>query len=143
VIGTASARHHELLRQFGVIPVEYGPGLLDRVRAAAPQGVDAALDLVGTDEAVDSSLALVADRARIASIAAFGRSGEGFRLLGGGPGADPGDEIRSAARLRLLEAVTAGRLEVVVAASYPLAAAADAHRAITGAHAAGKIILVP
>ena len=52
-----------------------------------PSGVDAAIDTVGTDEAVDVSLELVADRQRIATIAAFGRApAEGIKLLGGGPG---------------------------------------------------------
>jgi NADPH:quinone reductase-like Zn-dependent oxidoreductase len=86
VIGTAPPAAHDLLREFGVVPVVYGPGLADRVRAAAPDGVTAALDLVGTDEAVDVSLELVADRRRIVTIAAFGRAADaGIVLLGGGP----------------------------------------------------------
>src|SRR5262249_6418123 len=91
VIATASPGHHDLIRGLGATPVAHGPGLADRVRAVAPGRVDAALDLVGTDEAVDVSLELVADRARIATIAAFGRAGQaGIKALGGGPGADPG-----------------------------------------------------
>ena len=35
----------------------YGPGLLERVRALAPDGVDAAIDGVGTPEAFDVSRA--------------------------------------------------------------------------------------
>ena len=50
-------------------PVAYGDGLADRVRAIGR--VDAALDLVGTDEALDTSVELVADRGRIATIAGF------------------------------------------------------------------------
>ncbi|MDR2983514.1 MAG: NADP-dependent oxidoreductase, partial [Nocardiopsaceae bacterium] len=45
VVATASERHHDRLREFGAAPVTYGPGLADRVRAAAPDGVTAALDL--------------------------------------------------------------------------------------------------
>ncbi|MEO9223298.1 MAG: NADP-dependent oxidoreductase, partial [Mycobacteriaceae bacterium] len=71
VIGTASAGRHQFLRGWGVQPVEYGRGLAERVREIAPGGVDAAIDLVGTDEAIDVSLELVADRQRIATIAAF------------------------------------------------------------------------
>ena len=48
----------------------YGSGLAERIRALAPHGVDAAIDTVGTDEAIGTSLALVADRDRIATIAA-------------------------------------------------------------------------
>jgi NADPH:quinone reductase-like Zn-dependent oxidoreductase len=58
VIATASERNHELLRGFGVTPVSYGPGLLERVRDAAPNGVSAAVDFVGTDEALDTSVEL-------------------------------------------------------------------------------------
>ncbi|WBO63194.1 quinone oxidoreductase family protein [Streptomyces camelliae] len=144
VLGTASPAKHEVLRELGAIPVAYGPGLADRVRAAAPAGVQAAADLVGTDEAVDVSVELVADRSRIATIAAFERgAGAGIKLLGGGPGADPGAEIRAAARLRLTEAAAAGRLRVLIAGSHPLREAAAAHRRIMAGHTTGKIVLVP
>jgi NADPH2:quinone reductase len=144
VVGTAAPANHDRLRGFGAVPVAYGAGLSDRVRAVAPGGIDAALDLVGTDEAVDVSLELVTDRNRIATIAAFGRApGLGIKLLGGGPGADPGTEIRDAARLALTEAVAAGRLRVVVARAYPLAEVAAAHREIAAGHTTGKIVLVP
>ncbi|CAN5333371.1 NADP-dependent oxidoreductase [soil metagenome] len=73
VIGTASPRNHDFVRSLGGEPVEYGPGLLERVRALAPDGVDAAFDLVGSDEALDVSLAVVADPTRVATIVAFGR----------------------------------------------------------------------
>ena len=103
VVATASPAHHALLRELGAVPVSYGYGLIDRVRAAAPQGIDAAVDTVGADEAVDVSLELVADRARIVTIAAFGRGLPlGIKVVGGAPGADPGTEIRMAARLDLV-----------------------------------------
>ena len=87
VIATASPARHEFLRELGAAPVSYGAGLADRVRELAPDGVQVALDLVGTDEAVDTSLELVTDRARIATIAAFGRGlAEGIKVLGGAPG---------------------------------------------------------
>jgi NADPH2:quinone reductase len=53
VIATASERNHEFLRSLGAEPVAYGPGVLDRVRALAPDGVDVAIDGIGTDEAVE------------------------------------------------------------------------------------------
>ncbi|WP_316781181.1 quinone oxidoreductase family protein [Streptomyces sasae] len=144
VLATASPAKHDLLRDLGAIPVAYGPGLAGRVRAAAPDGVDAAADLVGTDEAVDVSSELVADRARIATIAAFQRGARaGIKLLGGGPGADPGTDIRAAARLQLTEAAGTGRLRVLVAGSFPLREAAAAHHQIMTGHTTGKIVLVP
>jgi NADPH:quinone reductase len=144
VIATASEPHHDLLRRFGASPVTYDQGLADRVRTAAPAGITTALDLIGTDEAVDVSLALVPDRARIATIAAFGRAGKaGIKALGGAPGADPGTEIRMAARPELARLAGDGQIEVIVAATFPLANAADAHRAIMIGHTSGKIALVP
>ena len=48
---------------------------------------DAALDLVGTDEALDTSVDLVADRTRIATIVGFGRAAElGIAALSGADG---------------------------------------------------------
>ena len=144
VLGTASASHHDRLRGYGVTPLVYGAGLADRVRAAAPDGVDVALDTIGTDEAVDVSLELVPDRHRIATVAAFGRAGEaGIQLLGNGPGADPGRDIRDRARLVLTDLAGQGRLQVVVASRFPLSEVADAHRLVQGGHAGGKVVLVP
>ena len=144
VIGTARPDRHEDLRGYGVVPVAYGEGLADRVRELAPDGVDVALDTVGTDEAVEVSLELVADRQRIATIAAFGRAADdGIQLLGGGPGADPGTEIRDRGRLVLVDRVEQGRLRVVVARSFPLEQAAEAVALVAGGHAGGKVVLVP
>ncbi len=144
VIATASPARHELLRSLGADPVAYGDGLLERVQALAPDGVDAAIDTVGTDEALDTSVALVADRARIATIAAFARGGElGLKLLGGGPGADPGTQIRDAARATLVQLVSERRLVVPIAATYPLDDVQAAHRAVATGHAPGKIVLIP
>jgi NADPH:quinone reductase len=143
VVATASPGHHDFLRELGAVPVTYGPGLADRVRAAAPGGVDAALDLVGTDEAVDVSLELVADRDRIATIAAFARGfAEGLRVLGGAPGADRGTQIRDAARLELARMAQDGSLRVFVSQTFPLADAAGAHRASQAGHTTGKIALI-
>ncbi len=144
VIGTVGGDGADLVRRLGAEPVRYGDGLAGRVRELAPDGVAAALDLVGTDQAVDVSLELVADRQRIATIAAFDRAGsEGIRALGSGPGADPGTELRDAARPELAEAAGADRLEVVVAATFPLEEVAAAHRQGMAGHTHGKLVLVP
>ncbi|WP_282779645.1 zinc-binding dehydrogenase, partial [Nocardia sp. CC201C] len=101
-------------------------------------------DTVGTDEAVDVSLALVADRARIATIVAFARVAEtGIKALGGGPGADPGTEIRAGAWRELLELLGADTLGLVVAATYPLTEVAAAHEFVIAGHAGGKVVLLP
>jgi NADPH2:quinone reductase len=144
VIGTASPRRHSFLRELGAIPVAYGPGLADRVREQAPGTVNAALDLVGTDEAIDVSLELIPDRTRIVTIAAFGRAGQvGIKAAGGAPGADPGTEIRTAARVELAKLAAQGSLRVFVSQTFPLTEAGDAHRAISAGHTEGKIALIP
>jgi NADPH:quinone reductase len=144
VVATALPARHDFLRQLGAIPVEYGSGLMDRAGAAAPDGVDAALDLAGTDEALDVSFVLVPDRTRIATIVSFERGLKtGIRVLGGAPGADPGTEIRDAARLELARLAQDGKLRVFVSQSFPLAEVSQAHRSIMGGHTQGKIALIP
>ena len=144
VIGTAGESGRALVRDFGAEPVAYGTGLEERVRALAPGGVDAAVDCAGGDEALNTSLALVADRGRIVTIVASRRAFDsGIKVIGGAPGADPGTEIRTAARLELARLASDGKLRVVVAAAYPLAEAAAAHRALATGHTHGKIVLVP
>lgn len=144
VIATAAERNHDLLRALGAIPVTYGPGLLDRVRAAAPDGVTAAVDCAGTDEALDTSLELVGDPKRIASIVGTDRRATaGIKILGYGPGQDGGAEIRSAARADLATSAGKGELQVVINNVYPLTETSKAHHdGITG-HAPGKLVLIP
>ncbi|HEY0812026.1 MAG TPA: NADP-dependent oxidoreductase [Pseudonocardia sp.] len=142
VIGTAAPARHEQLRGWGAEPVAYGPGLADRVRALGP--VTAAIDTVGTEEAIAVSLELVADQARIATIAGQGRvAGTGILKLGGGPGADPGTEIRSHAWEELVPLAAKGELDLVIARTFTLTEAADAHRFVLEGHAGGKVILLP
>ena len=146
VVGTASQRHHESLRARGIIPVAYGEGLLERVREAAPNGIDGAFDCVGTEEAIDVSLALVAHPRLVVTITAWQRLADGIAGIGmrpRGPRADQGIEIRDAARLRLTALVDDGKLEVVVAKTFPLNQAVEATRLLAGEHAGGKVVLLP
>jgi len=143
VVATASERNQTLLREVGAVPVTYGPGLLDRVKQAAPSGVNAAIDAVGTDEAIDVSLALVPEPSRIVSIAAFHRADTGIMLIGNGPGADPGTEIRANAWRQLLPLAASGKLTLLPAKTYPLTEAAQAHTVLSQGHPNGKLALVP
>lgn len=139
VIATASPARHDQLREYGAQPVAYGDGLADRVRAIG--AVDAALDLVGTDEALDTSVELVADRGRIATIAGFARApGLGIAVL---TGADGGQEIRDASRAEVIRLAADGKLDVTVDKVFALADAAEAHRYLQTGHARGKVVLVP
>ncbi len=144
IIGTASEKDFQTLREHGATPVRYGDGLEERVRALAPGGIDAAIDVIGTDEAIDVSLALVEDRSRIATIVAFARARQsGFQALGGSPGQDEvGRMIRDNARLRLTALVEAGAFSNKVTRTVPLADAARAHEMLDKKEG-GRIVLVP
>jgi NADPH:quinone reductase-like Zn-dependent oxidoreductase len=146
VIATASSWHHDDLKELGATPVEYGEGLLERVHEAArlTGPVTVAIDAVGTDEALDTSVAVVADRQRIATIAGMARAADlGIKALGGGVGADPGTAVREAARAQLAELAADGALDVRVAKTYPLSDVAQAHRDGIAGHTAGKLVLIP
>jgi NADPH:quinone reductase len=141
VIGTASAANFDFVRRFGGTPVEYGPGLLDRVRDAAPQGIAAALDTVGSDEAGDVSLALVADRKRVVTIAAAPRAkADGYIFVGASnPESGP---FRAQARSRILKLAADGHLVVPMAQTFGFADAPAALAALTSPHPPGKLALI-
>lgn len=141
-IGTASERNFDTVRRFGGIPVAYGDGLAGRVRDAAPEGVAAALDTVGTDEAVEVSLELVADRRRIVTIAAFGRAErDGIRVIGGMM--PESAAFRDKARAGLAQLAAEGGLVVPVARTFPFGDAPAALELLSSGHPGGKLALVP
>jgi enoyl reductase len=133
VIGTASERNHDYLRSLGAQPVTYGAGLADRVRRLAPSGVDAVLDAIGDEEAIESSLVLAKDRDRIGTLAREDVDRFGIRRLRG---------TRSAAILgELANQVATGALRLPVWRTFPLVDAADAHREVETGHVRGKVVL--
>lgn len=147
VIATASPARHEQLRELGAIPLAYGEGLLDRVREAAPGGVTVVLDCAGTDEAIDTSLALVEDRERIATIVRGPDAASfGIRAFSGGSPV-PLDEQELAWRAEALPAtialIASGDFTVELGPELPLTEAAQAHELVESHAADGKIILVP
>jgi NADPH:quinone reductase len=141
VIATASERNHDYLRSLGAEPLTYGEGLGERVRALAPDGVDAAIDTAGTDEAIDVSLDLVRDPRRVVSLAAHQRRDDGIVLIGGG--GDPGTEIRDAARPEVARLLATGELTLPIQATYSLEDTAEAHRAGLTRHTRGKLVVLP
>ena len=141
VIGTAAKADFEAVARFGGVPVEYGPGLEERVRAATPGPVRAALDTVGTDEAIDVSLAVVADRNRVVTIAAAARAkSDGLQWIGGSnPKSGP---YRASQRSRLLEMAGKGDITVPIAMTFAMDDAPAAVAALMGPHPYGKLALV-
>jgi len=144
VLGTALPGDHDVLRELGVEPFDFREDVQTWVSQQAPDGVDAVLDAVGAPPVLDLSLAVARHQDRIATLIPSPAAAErGITQLGFGEGADPGTELRAAARHELVRGAEEGWLRVVVAETFPLVEAAAAHRAMVGAHGAGKIVLVP
>ncbi|WP_017570694.1 NADP-dependent oxidoreductase [Nocardiopsis halotolerans] len=133
VVGSASERNHDHLREIGAVPVLYGEGLAERVRAVAPRGVDAALDSFD-DDSLRQAVGIVGDPRRVVSMV----SHETARELGLPEPAGP----RSAARLaEMVDLYERGLIRVHVRRAVPLADAALAHRELDTGHGRGKIVL--
>lgn len=136
VIGLASERQHAWLTDHGVIPVSYGAGVADRIRAAAGH-VDAFIDLVG-DDYVELALELGVAPARIDTIVNFGAVQEhGVKAEGNAAGASP------AVLAELAGLIAAGQLEVPIAGTFPLAEVRAAYSELAAGHIRGKIVLLP
>ncbi|MQS14978.1 NADP-dependent oxidoreductase [Streptomyces kaniharaensis] len=139
VIGTASEGNHAHLRELGAIPVAYGDGLAERVRAVAPGGVDRALDAAGQGGVLPLSVELTGSADRVLTIADFAGAAEhGIRFSGG---AEAGESYNGRAYESALALHAAGALRLPLHRVLPLAEAAEAHRASEHGHLRGKIVL--
>ncbi|MET9377662.1 NADP-dependent oxidoreductase [Streptomyces sp. NPDC002992] len=139
VIGTASEANHGYLRELGAIPVTYGDGLADRVRAAAPGGVDAVFDAAGHDT-LPVSIELVAGRKdRIVTIAATDAAEHGIVFSG----VTAAPEVVREGLTTQLGLMTEGRLSIRLAETLPLKEAARAQELSESGHVRGKLILLP
>lgn len=147
VIATASPARHDQLRELGATPVAYGDGLLERVREAAPDGVTVALDCAGTDEAIEASLELVADRDRIATIVRGPDAASfGIRAFSGGspePLTEQELAWRAEAMGATVELLATGDFVIELGPELPLTEAAQAHELMESGAASGKIVLIP
>ncbi|WP_225838372.1 NADP-dependent oxidoreductase [Streptomyces sp. NK08204] len=132
VIGTASERNHDFVRQLGGEPVTYGEGLAERVRGLAPEGVDAVFDTVG-GEALSISAELLASEGRLVSIADPDVVGYGGRYCFVRPDAE---DLR-----HLSELAEQGVVSVHVQQTFPLDRTADAHRVNQEGRTRGKIVV--
>ena len=134
VIGTASAAKKDLVESLGARHVAPGPGVTDRVRAIAPDGVDAIFDLVG-GAALQEIAGVLQDRSKLVS----GGDAQTATELGGSPVARARNRavLDTVARL-----VVDGVLTPLVTATFPLERAADALRDVEAGHAQGKIVIL-
>jgi len=136
VIGTASPANHEYLRSLGAEPVPYGEGLVERVHALAPKGVDLALDVAGSG-VLPELVELAGGPEHVVTIADFsGARDHGVRFSSG----DAGRALHALAEIG--ELVEAGRFSLPVARTFPLTGVAEAHRASESGHVRGKLVLL-
>lgn len=137
VIGLASRPHHGWLRDHGVVPVSYGDGVADRIRAAAGGRVDAFVDTFGHGY-VDLAIELGVAPERIDTLLDWAAAERyGVRTDGNMVGARP--EVLA----ELAGLIAAGRLDLPIAATYPLDEVRDAFRVLEERHTLGKIVLLP
>lgn len=136
VVGLAGPANHDWLRSRGVIPVTYGDGAADRIRAAAPHAPNAFIDTYGEDyvELALNDLGIPADRVdtivRFDAVEKYGVKAEGNAV-----GAS------AAVLAELAGLIAVGELEIPIAAAYPLAQVRDAYAELAKGHIRGKIVL--
>jgi NADPH:quinone reductase-like Zn-dependent oxidoreductase len=134
VIGTASERNHDYLRELGATPVTYGDGLVERVRQVAPDGVTASVDYIGAEKAFAASAELVRDASRITSnVDPQAVSDVGGRYSFVRP--------QAADLAELSRQVEAGAIRIEIQQVFPLSDAAKAHEVSQGGHVRGKLVL--
>jgi NADPH:quinone reductase-like Zn-dependent oxidoreductase len=137
VIGLASPDHHDWLREKGVTPVAYGEGTLQRIIEATPDGIDAFIDLFGP-EYIDLAVQLDVPPEKIETIISWERAQEVGAKTEGSRDASSAEILAEMAEL-----VAAGKIEVPIAATYPLDEVREAFEQLEARHTLGKIVLVP
>jgi NADPH:quinone reductase-like Zn-dependent oxidoreductase len=133
VVGTASAAKKDFVTGLLVTHVEYGPGVADRIRAAAPQGIDGIYDQVG-GQALDDVAPLLADRSKLVSA---GDRATVARLGGAFVARARNQEVLDT----VVQLVLSGALNPYVTDVFPLDAAAQALRKVEEGHGQGKVVI--
>jgi NADPH:quinone reductase-like Zn-dependent oxidoreductase len=135
VIGTASERNHDLLRELGAEPTTYGEGLVDRVRALG--GADLAFDVVGSG-VIPELLEITGSPENVITIADPAAGEHGVRVSGDAMDGRYAQALEEAARL-----YEEGRFRLPVERAYRFSEAAEAQRASESGHVRGKLVLIP
>jgi len=135
VIASASQANHDYLRELGATPVRYGPGLGERVLAAAGGQVDAVFDVAGKTP-VEELISLVPRPPQVLSIANFAAAQAGARVSGGGADSHPMEAMTLVADL------LAQNKLVIKIQTFPFERAAEAYRISQSGHVRGKLVLV-
>jgi len=139
VLGIAGPSNDDWLTAHGVVPVNYGDGLADRLRDAAPNGqIDAFLDFFGGGYVELAVTELGIDPQRVDTIIDFPAIERfGVKFEGNADAAD------AKVLAELADLIAAGELELPVAQVYPLDQVKDAFRRLEQRHTRGKIVLRP
>ncbi|HEY0238265.1 MAG TPA: NADP-dependent oxidoreductase [Friedmanniella sp.] len=137
VIASASEDNQGYLREIRAIPVVYGDGVVDRVRAAVPGGVDAVADVAGKTP-VAELFALAPSHDKVISIANFDLAAEGGIVTGGNPAEQhPVEALAQGAELLRENKI------VIKVQTFPLDRAAEAYGTSLSGHVRGKLVLLP
>ncbi len=136
-IGLASEPHHAWLARQGAIPVPYGEGVGERVRAAADGTIDAFIDTFGALY-VELALELGVPGERINTIIDFPGAAKHGTKADGSAATARADVLGDLAAL-----IAAGELEIPIARVYPLDEVLDTFRELKRGHTTGKIVLRP
>lgn len=134
VIASAGEANQGYLTEIRALPVRYGDGLAERVRAVAPGGVDAVFDVAG--KTPPTTLAsMVADPAQVVTISQFDVGDSGIRVS-----TEVGDRVAALAEAaRLLQSNGL----VVKVQTFPLERAREAVEISESGHVRGKLVLLP
>jgi NADPH:quinone reductase-like Zn-dependent oxidoreductase len=136
VIASAGEQNQDYLREIRAIPVLYGEGMADRVRAAAGGPVDGVFDVAGKTP-IEDLIGLVSEPSRVLTIANFAAGQAGARVTGGGGDSRPMEALAEVAEL------LAQNTLVIKVQTFPFHRAAEAYRVSQGGHVRGKLVLIP
>ena len=137
VIATAGEANQDYLREIGAIPVVYGEGMVDRVRALDVGKIDAVLDAVGKTP-IEDLISLAPEPSQVVSIANFAAAGAaGARATGGSAESQPMKALAEAAEL-----LEQSKL-VIKFQTFPFDRAAEAYQIVQAGHGRGKLVLIP
>ena len=137
VIATAGEANQDYLREIGAIPVVYGEGMVDRVRALDVGKIDAVLDAVGKTP-IEDLISLAPEPSQVVTIANFAAAGAaGARVTGGSAESQPMKALAEAAEL-----LEQSKL-VIKFQTFPFDRAAEAYQIIQAGHGRGKLVLIP
>ena len=134
VVATASPSNQDYIRSLGATPVTYGEGLIERLKAVHPSFFDVSIDMIGSEEATQASLATVKAGGFMGSIA--GRKLSSNKI-------QPVWVKRNPANLQhVVDGVADGRYTWAVSREYAFQDAQQAYSDILEGHTKGKSVLI-